>query len=161
MPYSPYGPELSRLNNLVADIDEQLGANRACNRRCYSFMLDCLALIRHLLPPVAIAGIAVTERLLQNGFAATDWPELEAPRRNCWAEVKRLETIPGSEAQIAAVRAALFATYPPDGKDDLVDVLSVFLEFANEAEPHFVEQEQLLRKHFAPDPPSDPNSGTA
>ena len=113
------------------------------------FMVDCLSLINHRLPPPALQVLDLTkamssdERYLQ---AVTDL------RHRCWTVVDAVTRNPGeSSSQVSAVSASIFlidARLRPEEREFLNSVV-LFLESVNQVEPHLEEELTLLRKHFS------------
>jgi hypothetical protein len=132
------------LNEIEICCDPEIGDDR-----CNQFCLDCLALIRHKLPPIAADALVVV----------TDYREGRVPLKSvvdmtvkCW---KYLDENHGhqplDDPLVSAIRAVIFplSAQRTPAERDLVDHLSFFLMLVNNVEPHCGEEEALLRKYYA------------
>ena len=138
----------SKLNDLLNGIESNCDPTVG-SPECTQFSLDCLALIRHKLPPIAQEGISVVR----------DYYEGRVPLQvvadtltKCWQYLdQHHKNVPFAETAVSAIRAVIFPlsaqTNPQD--KDIVDHLSLFLKFVNNVEPHYEEEESLLRTHFS------------
>lgn len=134
----------SLLNDIEISCDPPVGAPE-CNR----FSLDCLALIRHKLPPVALEGVACVTAYLAGQIPLQSVTEM---RIQCWQYLDENHKHAAlDDPTVSAVRSviSLLGAQDPPERRDIVDHLSFFLMFVNNVEPHFEEEEVLLRKHFA------------
>jgi len=134
-----------KLDLILNSIDEKCPAQE---RRplTASFLIDCLNLIDHRLPPVASRAL----------LAAKDYQARIAPlesvtdaHKACWAELEHSE-MQLDDPEVSAIRAAiciLHSQLDPEA-DDFVDLLSFCLRLLNNVEPHLAEQETLLARYF-------------
>jgi hypothetical protein len=136
-------PELRCFDEFLNDLETVL-PHPVCDSRCFEFMLDCLRRIEHQLPPVGCDALDAAIRVHSRHGG---WSELEVHRSLCWRAVEEPTRNRERATEVDALRALIFVLYPP-GKEDLVDTLSLFVRFANRAEPHYADLEPILRKHF-------------
>ena len=132
------------LNDIEMGCDPAIGSEQV-NR----FSIDCLSLIRHKLPRIAAEGLALTTEYLEGRAPLESVTDMLV---KCWQYLKENhEHAPLNDPVVSAIRAVIFpldAQKHPE-KRDIVDHLSFFLMLVNNVEPHFEEEEGLLRKHFA------------
>jgi hypothetical protein len=132
------------LNDIEVNCDPAIGI-RACTR----FSLDCLTLIRHKLTPIAEEGLAIATAYLE-GRAPLE--VVTGALLKCWQYLdEKHKHAPTSDAEVSIIRAVIFPLYAQKnpGERDIVDHLSLFLAFVNTVEPHYEEEETLLRAHFS------------
>jgi hypothetical protein len=133
----------SLLNVIERNCDPTTGSEQ-----CTRFSLECLLLIQHKLTPIVFEAIdVISDYLAGNGqlhsitaMRVRLWEYLDTNRR----EEKH------DDSEVAAIRAVIFPLCGLDNPQlrDIVDHLSFFLEFINLIEPHYEEEEVLLRKYF-------------
>ena len=131
------------LNDIEINCDPGIGGGQ-----CNAFSIECLFLIQHKLPPIAVEALGILNDYLAGRIPVKSvldalvglWKYLDTnhPQRG----VDNLE--------ISAIRAVIFpldAQKSPEMRN-IVDHLGFFLQFVNNVEPHYEEEEVLLRKHF-------------
>ena len=92
------------LNDIEVNCDPAIGS-RACTR----FMLECLTLIRHKLPPIAEEGLAVVTACLEG--RATVEVVTDALVR-CWQYLdEKHKDAPTSDPEVSIIRAVMFPVY--------------------------------------------------
>jgi hypothetical protein len=137
--------ELDRLLNQIEESsDPAIGSNASSQ-----FMLECLALVEQSLPPLAMEAVQSVRHYLAGRL---DLEAIIHIRSKCWRRIDECrQTSDGDSSEVIAIRAAIFPLHAQEHptERDLVDHLSAFLAFVNRVEPHFEEEEALLRKHFA------------
>jgi hypothetical protein len=137
--------ELDRLlNDIEIGCDPPVGGPE-CNR----FSLDCLALIRYKLPPVALEGLACVTEYLAGQLTLQSVTDM---RIKCWQYLdENYKHAPLDDPMVSAVRAVICPLHAQQNPDErnIVDHLSFFLMLVNNVEPHFQEEESLLRAYFA------------
>jgi hypothetical protein len=136
-------PELRRFDEFLNGLETVL-SHPVCDSRCFEFMLDCLSRIEHQLPPVGCDALDAARRVHSHHGG---WLELEMHRSLCWRAAEEPVRNRERAKEVDALRALIFVLNPP-GRGDLVDTLSLFVRFANRAEPHYADLERILRKHF-------------
>lgn len=111
------------------------------------FMLAALALIREKLPPMAIQALDVFDTYRSGRESAV---AVVDKRVQCFAYMEQMAggRVYGNPL-VNAVGAATYLLYPEEDRLEFVDHLAEFTELANSVEPHYDEQELLLRKYFA------------
>jgi hypothetical protein len=112
-----------------------------------SFMFDCQALVGQRMPPLALRALQVASRHRAGLIPLQSVSETLAA---CWRGIQGRD-MQLDKPDVAAVRAViciLDSQLHPES-DEFVDSLSFFLHLLNSIEPHFVEQEDLIRRHFA------------
>jgi len=132
------------LNDIEVNCDPAIGS-----RACIRFYLDCLRLISHKLPPIAEEGLAVATAYVE-GRASVE--VVTDAIVKCWQYLdEKHKHAPTSDPNVSIIRAVLFPLYAEKNPEerDVVDHLSLFLAFVNTVEPHYEEQETLLRTHFS------------
>jgi hypothetical protein len=132
------------LNDIEINCDPTIGS-----RECSQFSLDCLALIRHKLPPIAEEGLALGTAYLEGRVPVQSVIDMLI---KCWQYLaENHKHTPMDDPAVNAIRAVIFpldAQKNPEERN-IVDHLSSFLEFVNIVEPHHKEEEALLRTCFA------------
>jgi len=137
-----------RLDNILNDIeincDPTIGS-----RECTQFSLDCLALIRHRLPPIASEAAKIVRRYLENQLSLEDVIDTSL---KCWQYLdEHYKNVPITDPSVSSIRAVIFPldAQKTQERRNIVDHLSSFLELVNNVEPHHMQEEELLRVHFA------------
>ena len=111
-------------------------------------MIECLSLIEHAIPQIALISFCVAKE-----FAAGT-KSLQTVKNaiiGCWSELQDSGQTDRTELpEVASIRAVLFLLIRlREGQfRDFLDSLSLFLDFVNRVEPHREEILQLLVKHF-------------
>ena len=134
-------PELRKLDILVGDIEL---AVPQCERTCKQFMLDCLDVAEASLPDLAREALSLAKKAHATNVG---WSEVMAYRERCWGAVDELVGVPDNNPAKAGLRAVLYVL-TPGGTEELVGLLSFFLQEISWVEPRYSEYEALLRKHF-------------
>jgi hypothetical protein len=136
------------LEDLLNDIEIN-GDPTVGSAECTQFSLACLALIRHKLPPIAERGVATLRDYLDGRVSLETVVRAKVA---CWEFLGGAhKDAPLTDPIVAAVRAVIFpleAQRVPQERD-IVDHLAFFLEFVNDVEPHYEEEEALLRTCFS------------
>jgi hypothetical protein len=117
---------------------------------CIKFMLDCCALVGHLMSPTIREAFDTGRRYWQTKDVSKD--ELNAARVACWKDLDAMDPItPMNESGYLAGRAViciLFPEFPAKG-ESAHECISWCLDFVNRAEDHRPDQMRLLQHHFA------------
>ncbi len=132
------------LNDVEINCDPTIGS-----RECIQFTLDCLKLIRGKLPPIAEQGVSVVSDYLERRTSLQ--VVLDALLR-AWEYLKEnCKNTSIEDPVVSAIRAVICALHAQKNPQqrDIVDHLSFFLELVNNVEPHYEEEEALLRTYFA------------
>jgi hypothetical protein len=132
------------LNDVEINCDPTIGS-----RESIRFTLDCLYLILGKLPRIAEQGITVVSDYLER---RTSLQSVEDTRARCWEYLgQNYKNTSIEDPVVSAIRAVIFPLWAQQYPEqrDIVDHLSVFLELVNYLEPHYEEEEALLRTHFA------------
>lgn len=122
------------LNDLLVRIDSS-AKSATCDRDCLEFMYRSLDLIRESLPEVAKSGVDVLGKYLDGSATAAD---LESARVKCWETIDSLATSGiQSPREISAIRATICCLWTTEEirKEDRLDLLGVFLDFACDVVP--------------------------
>ncbi len=136
------------LNELLNEIEERCDPLIG-SKESNDFMIECLSLIRHKLPPIALEAIQVLQAHLVGRVTIDTVSDMLA---RLWRHIdENHKGVDIRHVEMSAIRAVIF---PLDAQRraqerDIVDYLSSFLTFINHVEPHLEEEEGLLRKHFA------------
>jgi hypothetical protein len=131
---------------LLNKIDEEGGLSNH-PERCVRFMLESCALIENCLSDSGKSALAVAEKYWA-GLASE--AELEAARVACWKELDSKScSVNTDNPEACAVRAAICLLYPRWTDGDAFDQVEWFMQMANRAEDHWMEQYQLLRRLFS------------
>jgi len=94
------------LDSLLDDIEERQGTR--CTDGCTRFMLGCLSLIRHRLPPLAEQALELAQRYVAGTVSAAD---LIRMRVDCWRQISGHEMETG-DPSVCAMRAVICVLYP-------------------------------------------------
>ena len=132
------------LNEIEINCDPPIGS-----RACVQFCLDCLALIRGKLPPIAEEALSFATECLEKPVPVSRVNDMLT---KCWQFLdENHRDIPIDDARVSVIRAAMVPVYclKHPTTNDVVDHLSFFLKLLNNVEPHFEDEEVLLRQHFA------------
>jgi len=137
--------KLSLLLNDIEEIcDPPIGS-----RECSLFRMACLALIRHKLPLIPERARAFSAQYVKHRAPIEEVDELLV---QCWQYLEENHgNAPVEDPTVSAFRAViciLYAQKHPEERD-IADHLSFFLMLVNNVEPHYQEEESLLRTHFA------------
>ena len=139
---------LQKLDDLLNDIE--MNCYPAIGvEPCIRFSLDCLALVQHKLPLIAEEARFLVAEYLEGRVSLQSIKEMLA---KCWQYLKENRNHhPAEEPTESAIRAVIFplTALRDFAERDIVDHLGLFLEFVNQVEPHYGEEEALLRKYFA------------
>jgi len=132
------------LNDIELKCDPPIGSKES-----NAFMLECLSLIRHKLPPISLEAVEVLQAYFM-GRATVE--AVNDMRVRCWEHIaEHYKGVEASNPEVSAIRAVIFplGAQREAEQRDIVDHLSFFLMFINQVEPHLDEEERLLRRHFA------------
>jgi|ERR1043166_8204008 hypothetical protein len=139
------GKELEELlNDIEEKCNPQIGAKESID-----FMLECLSLIRHKLPPASIEAVEVLQAYFMGRVTIEAVNDMLV---ECWRRIDEdYKGVDARNSEVSAIRAVIFPLNAQRrGQErDIVDHLSSFLTFVNQVEPHLKEEEELLRRHFA------------
>ena len=119
------------------------------SEQCIQFMTECLSLIQHKLPPIAVEAMAVAREYSAGRISVRTVSEMLV---KCWEYLK--EHHPGvlfEHPEVAALRAVICLLHAQKHPQacNIVDHLSFFLWLVEDVESHREQEEALLRKHFA------------
>jgi hypothetical protein len=132
------------LNDIEMNCDPTIGSEQ-----CNQFSIDCLSLIRHKLPPIAEEGLTIVTEYLEGRVPLRSVTDMLV---KCWQYLKEnYNQASPDDPVVSAIRAVIFpltAQKDPQQRD-IVDHLSLFLTLVNNVEPHYDDEESLMRKHFA------------
>lgn len=131
------------LNEIEMNCDPNIGGEE-----CNQFSVDCLLLIQDKLPPIAVEALTVLQDYLERCASLVSVTEMLA---RCWKYLRMAyPEAPLNDPSVSAIRAVIFPLDAQKHPENLniVDHLSFFLMLVNNVEPHFAEEEMLLRKHF-------------
>jgi hypothetical protein len=112
------------------------------------FMLDCVSLTQGRMPSLAVKALETAR-----AYSVHESP-LDSVREaieGCWRYLDQ-GSVHGSidDRETCAIRAliCLLREQSQPGSEDLVDLMSFFLNLLNRVEPHADEQILLIKKHF-------------
>ncbi len=114
------------------------------------FMLECALLVQSKMPSRAVKALETAMAYLgQEQPLASVREAIE----DCWHDADQNSASNISDDPDACALRALICvlceqSHP--GSEDLVDLLSFFLNLLNRIEPHSEQQIRLIKKHFAP-----------
>lgn len=137
--------EIDGLLNQIEETSNPTVGSKASTQ----FMLECLALIEEKLPPLATEAAELTNRYLSGRAKLEAVIEM---RSKCWRHIDECRKTGDCDSlEVNAIRAVIFPldAFEHPAEHDVVEHLSAFLAFVNHVEPHFQQEEALLRKHFA------------
>lgn len=113
------------------------------------FMLDCASLAQSSMPSRAVQALETARAYSSHELPIASVREAIV---SCWKDADQSSTGGSAEdPDTCAVRALICLLHEQSqpGSEDLVDLLSFFLNLLNRVEPHTDEQIQLIKKHFA------------
>jgi len=143
----PAKPSPERLDLLLSQVDDKCELSDILSE-AISFEADCLRLVCHAIPPQCSQDAELVFNFKR------DRPTRDAAGvalGRCWTVLKK--DYPGKDVDdvsVSAVRALICALTLVQAKElgDVVDDLGFFLEMLHHVEPHFEEEESLIRSHF-------------
>lgn len=133
------------MSNLIDDLDERLCMLEPGERYRLSqrFMIDALESISPALPGYSYEAIAVAKRFAE-GRATVE--ELSDARVRCWKAVDNESD--ESNSDVSAFRAVICCLYAPDDRQDIYDLLAVFIDFAMNCGAREQALEQAMHTNF-------------
>ena len=136
-----------RLDLLLNSIEEECDPPKYLRLRD-AFVIDCMTMIGHRLPPVASRALQVANDF-RTGLASL--ASVRDAHQACWEELRiGHKEMHLDDPEVSAIRAAvciLHGQLHPES-DDFVDSVSFCLRLLNNVEPHLAQQESLLHKYF-------------
>jgi len=140
--------EAARLDLVLNAIEEACESSQYV-RFCEAFMPDCSALIQQQMPEAASTALQIAMGYRAGTVSRQSVSDIHAV---CWDSLRTgHREMQLDDPNVAAIRAAIcilhYQLHPES--EEFVNLPSFFLRLLNTIEPHFREQEQLTRKHFA------------
>jgi hypothetical protein len=137
------GQPVAVLNDIEMNCNPKIGDDR-----CTKFSYECLSLIRDKLPTIAAEAFDLLGDNLEGPVQLDSISEMLKRLWTYFDENRKEKGIGfAEEGAIRAVIGPLHALINPDTRE-IVDDLAFFLKMINNIEPHFEEEEALLRKLF-------------
>jgi hypothetical protein len=136
-----------RVLALIGDVHDRCTLAQAYPQ-CRLFMVDCLSMVHHLLPPPAQDALAVAEKFC-NGTASAR--QLVAQQTLCWEYLRaRGLSVAFERRDARLVRATLCALYPLPPEDrDVYELLEWFVDMFDSAGRFEDRTIELLNLRFA------------
>ncbi len=131
------------LNEIEMNCDPANGSDQ-CNR----FRIACLSLVRSKLPPIAVEGFELANGHIEGHVSMQ---LITAMLSRCWQYLKENHHHdPLNHPIVSGIRAVICLLYGQTHPEerDIVDHMGFFLMLVNNVEPHFEEEESLLRVFF-------------
>jgi hypothetical protein len=132
------------LNDIESNCNPAVGSEE-----CGRFSLECLSLIQHKLPPIAVDAVGILNSYFSGQAQLSSVAEM---LERSWQYLRKGNRDQNfDDPEVSAIRAVIFpldAQKNPEMRD-IVDHLSFFLGLVNNVEPHYEEEEMLLRKYFS------------
>lgn len=113
------------------------------------YMIGCLSLIEHRMPPVVSVSFQVSKDYY-SGLSPLN--SVSDAYEACWKELSRgHREMQLDDPDVSAIRAVICILYQQQHpeSEDFLDSQTFFSQLVNNVEPHVDQEEALLKKHFA------------